>query len=128
MGAVFADRFIRSIRDLLKRPFFERGDANWFDISPTKTKQNKNRIYSLTKLTPIQASLRKSERLVYTILLGKRKRIKPQFQVNDLVRTADSKKSFPKSVTTNRSYKLYKITEIIDDTIPSYRNDNLNER
>ena len=28
----------------------------------------------------------------------------------------------------NWSFKLYKITEIINDTIPSYRNDNLPER
>ena len=30
--------------------------------------------------------------------------------------------------TTNWSYKLYKITEIIRDTVPSYRTDNLPER
>ena len=29
---------------------------------------------------------------------------------------------------TNWSYKLYKITEICNDTIPSYRLDNLKER
>ena len=29
---------------------------------------------------------------------------------------------------TNWSYKLYKITETINDTIPSYRLDNLPER
>ena len=50
------------------------------------------------------------------------------FQINDLVRTADLKKTFSKSHTTNWSYKLYKITEIIKDTIPSYKIDNLSER
>ena len=35
---------------------------------------------------------------------------------------------FSKGDTTNWSYKLYKITEIIEDTIPSYRLDNLPER
>ena len=29
---------------------------------------------------------------------------------------------------TNWSYKLHKITEIINDTLPSYRLDNLKER
>ena len=52
----------------------------------------------------------------------------PKFQINDLVRTADLKKTFSKSDTTNWSYKLYKITEIINDTIPSYHIDNLPER
>ena len=38
-GAVFAERFNRTIRDLLKRPVFEQGDAKWIDILPTITKQ-----------------------------------------------------------------------------------------
>ena len=54
--------------------------------------------------------------------------MKPNFQVNDLVRTADLKKTFSKSDTTNWSYKLYKITEKNNDTIPSYRIDKLAER
>ena len=38
-GAVFAERFNRTIRDLLKRIIFEQGDAKWVDILPTITKQ-----------------------------------------------------------------------------------------
>ena len=55
-GAVFAERFNRSIRDLLKRPVFERGESNWIDGLPIITKQYCNRIPSSTKLTPTQAS------------------------------------------------------------------------
>ena len=33
--------------------------------------------------------------------------MKPNFQVNDLVRPADLKKIFPKSDITNWSHKLY---------------------
>ena len=127
-GAVFAERFNRTIRDLLKKIVFERGDANWIDVLQTITKQYNNRIHSSTKLTPIQASLKKNEGYVYKKLLDKRKKVTPKFQVNDLVRTADLKKTFSKGDTTNWSYKLYKITEIINDTIPSYKIDNLKER
>ena len=127
-GAVFAERFNRTIRDLLKKIVFEQGDANWIDVLPTITKQYNNRIHTSTKLTPIQASLKKNEGYVYKNLLDKRNKIKPKFQLNDLVRTADLKKTFSKSDTTNWSYNLYKITEIIKDTIPSYRLDNLPER
>ena len=128
LGAVFAERFNKSIRDLLKRPVFEKGDGNWIDVLPTITKQYNNRTHSSTKLTPIQASLKKNEGYVYKNLLDKRKKVKPKFQINDLVRTADLKKTFSKSDTTNWSYKLYKISEIINDTIPSYKIDNLPER
>ena len=79
-------------------------------------------------MTPIQASLKKNEGYVYKILLDERKKITPKFQINDLVRTADLKKTFSKGDTTNWSYKFYKFTEIINDTIPSYHIDNIKER
>ena len=127
-GAVFAERFNRTIRDLLKKIVFEQGDAKWIDILPKITKQYNNRIHSSTKLTPIQASLKKNESFVYKNLLDKRKKIKPKLQMNDLVRVVDLKRTFSKGDTTNWSYKLYKITEIINDTIPSYKINNLPER
>ena len=79
-------------------------------------------------MKPIQASLKKNEGYVYKSLLDKRKKITPKFQINDLVRTADLKKTFSKEDMTNWSYKLYEITEIINDTKPSYKIDNLSER
>ena len=52
-GAVFAERFNRTIRDLLKRVVFEKCDTNWTDLLPAITKQYNNRVHSSTKLTPI---------------------------------------------------------------------------
>ena len=127
-GAVFAERFNRTIRDLLKRPVFEKGDGNWIDILPTTTKQYNNRIHSSTKLTPKDASLKKNEGFVYKNLLDKRKKVKPKYEIGDLIRTADLRKTFSKGDMTNWSYKIYKITEIINDTLPSYKIDNLKER
>ena len=37
---------------------------------------------------------------------------------------ADLRKTFSKGDTTNWSFKLYKITEIVNNTIASYRLDN----
>ena len=34
LGAVFTERFNRTIRTLLKRPVFEKGDGNWIDVLP----------------------------------------------------------------------------------------------
>ena len=128
LGAVFAERFNRTIRDLLKKIVFENGDANWIDVLQTITKQYNNRIHSSTKLSPKDASLKKNEGIVYRNLLDKRNNIKPKYKIGDFVRRADLKKTFSKGDTTNWSYKLYKITEIIKDTIPSYKIDNLPER
>ena len=79
-------------------------------------------------MAPIQACLKKNEGYFYKNLLDKRKKIKPKFQINNLVRTADLKKTFSKGDTTNWSYNLYKTTEIINDTFPSYKIENLKER
>ena len=61
-------------------------------------------------------------------MLDKRKEIASKFQISDLVRTADLRKTFSKRDTTIWSYILSKLTGIINDTIPSYRIDNLPER
>ena len=127
-GAVFAERFNRTIRDLLKKIVFEQGDANWIDVLPTITKQYNNRIHSSTKLSPKDASLKKNEGFVYRNLLDKRNKIKPKYEIGALVRTADLKRTFSKGDTTNWSYKLYKITEIVKDTVPAYKIDKLKER
>ena len=126
--AVFAERFNRTIRDLLKNIVFEQGDAKWIDILPTIKKEYNNRIHTSTKLSPKDASLKKNEGFVYKNLIDKRKKVKPKYEIGDLVRTADLKKTFSKGDMTNWSYKLYKITQIIKDTIPSYHIDNLTKR
>ena len=61
VGAVFAERFNRTIRDHRKRPVFERCDADCIDVLPTITKQYNIRVHSSTELTPIQSSLKKNE-------------------------------------------------------------------
>ena len=73
-GAVFAERFNRTIRDFLKKPVFEKGDSNWIEVLPTITKQYNNRIHSSTKLSPKDASVKKNEGIVYRNLLDKRKK------------------------------------------------------
>ena len=79
-------------------------------------------------MTPIQASIKSNEREVYTNLQDKRVKRKPKYKLGDLVRTADTRNIFSKGDSTNWSYELYTITEIIDDTIPSYHINFLPER
>ena len=85
----------------LKRSFSNKVMQNGLIYYPKKTKQYNIRIHSSTKLTPIQASLKKNEGYVYKNLLDKRKKIKPKFEISNLVRTADLKKPFSKGDTTN---------------------------
>ena len=79
-------------------------------------------------MTPNQASKKSNEKAVFDNLRDDREKQKPKFKLGQLVRTADIKKVFSKGDSTNYSYLLYTITEIIHDTIPSYRIDYLPER
>ena len=79
-------------------------------------------------MTPIQACKKSNEKVVYNNLKDNREVQKPKFKLSQLVRTADIKKVFSKGDSTNYSYKIYTITEIIHDTIPSYSLDYLPER
>ena len=64
-GSVFAECFNRTIRDLLKRPVFQKSKSNWIDVLPVITKQYNNRLHSSTNLTPVQSSLKKNEGYAY---------------------------------------------------------------
>ena len=128
LGAVFAERFNRTIRNLLKKPVFLKGNADWLSELPSVIRKYNNTIHHSTKMAPIQASKKSKERKVYTNLQDKRVKQKPKFKLGNLVRTADIERVLSKGDSTNWSYKLYTITEVIHDTIPSYRIDYLPER
>ena len=79
-------------------------------------------------MTPIQASKKANEKIVYTNLKDDREIQTPKFKLRQKIRTADIKRVFGKGDSANYSYKLYTITEVIHDTIASYRIDYLPER
>ena len=127
-GAVFAERFNKTIRNLLKKPVFEKVRADWLSELPSVIEQYNNTIHHSIKMTPIQASKKSNQKLVYNNLKDDREVQKPKFKLGQFVRTADIKRVFSKGDSTNYSYLLYTKTEIIHDTIPSYRIDYLPER
>ena len=79
-------------------------------------------------MSRIQASKKSNQIIVYNNLKDTREIQKPKIKLAQLVRSADIKRVFSKGDSTNYSYKIYTITEVIHDTIPSYRIDFLPER
>ena len=63
-----AERVIRTLRNLLKKPVFEKGKADWLSELSSVTKQNNDTIHSSTKMTPIQASKKVNRNIVYNNL------------------------------------------------------------
>ena len=93
-GAVFAERFNKTIRNLLKKPVFEKGRADWISELPSIIKKYNNTIHSSTKMTPIQASKKSNEKLVFDNLRDDREKQQPKYKLGQLVRTADIKRVF----------------------------------
>ena len=60
-------------------------------------------------MTPIQASKKSNEKLVYSNLQDRRVKQQSEYKLGKLVRTADIKRVFSKGDSTNWSYKLYTI-------------------
>ena len=127
-GPSIAERVIKTLRNLLKKPVIEKRNADWLSELPSVIKQYKNNIRTSTKMTPNQASKKSNEAEVYSNLKDNREVRKSKYKLGQLVRTADIKRVFSKGDSTNWSYKFYTTTEAIHDTIPSYRIDYLPER
>ena len=118
----------RTIRNLLKKPVFEKGNANWISEFPSVIKQYNNTIHYSIKVTAVQSSKKSNEKVVSNNLKDNREVRKPKLNLGQSVRTADIKQVFSKGDTTNWSNKLYTIIEVNHDTIPSNRIDYLLER
>ena len=127
-GPSMAERVIRTVRNLLKKPVFEKGKAGWLSELPSVIKQYNITVHHSNKMKPIDASKKSNQKLVYNNLKDDREVRKPKIKLGQLVRAADIKRVFSKGDSTNYSYKLYTKTEVIHDTIPSYRIDYLPER
>ena len=123
-----AERVIRTLRNFLKKPVFLAGNADWLSELPSVIKKYKNTMHSSIKKTPNQASKKSNQKIVYSNLRDDREKQHPKFKLGQLVRVSDIRRVFSKGDSTNYSYKLYTITEVIHNTIPSYRINYLPER
>ena len=72
-------------------------------------------------MTPIQAFKKSNEKEIFSNLQDRRVKQQPKYKLGQLVRSADVKQVFSKGASTNWSYKLNTITEVIHESIPSYR-------
>ena len=68
-GAVFVEIFNRTLRNLLKKPVFLKGNSNWINELQSVMKKYNETIHHSTKMTPTQASKKENEDIVYFNLI-----------------------------------------------------------
>ena len=93
-GPSIAERVIRTVRNLLKKPVFLAGNADWLSELPSSVNKYKNTIRHSNKLTPIQASKKSNRKEVFSNLQDRRVQQLPKFKLGQLFRTADFKRVF----------------------------------
>ena len=102
-GPSIAERLIRTIRNLLKKPVFEKERADWLSELASVIEQYNNNIHNSTKMTPNQSSKKANEKIVYNNLKDNRENQKQKYKLGDLVRTSDIKRVSSKGDSTNSS-------------------------
>ena len=102
-----AERVIGTIRQLLKKPVFEKGNASWITEITSAIKQYNNTIHHSIKVTPVQVSKIGTDKVVFDNVQDRTVRQKPKYKLGQLARTFNIKKVFSKGDSTNWSTKIY---------------------
>ena len=88
-------------------------NASWITDLSSVIKQYDSSIHHSIKMTPIEATQKPNENQVYNNLKDDREKRQPKYKLGKIVRTVDIKRVFSKGDSTNWSYNLYTMNEII---------------
>ena len=80
-GPSIAEGVIRTVRNLLKKPIFLAGNADWLSELQSVIETYNNTIHHSIKMTPNQANKRSNEKLVFSNLQDKRKILNPKYKI-----------------------------------------------
>ena len=107
LKAVFVERFIRTLLDLIKEPIYIEGKACWLNHINSALDKYNNRVHTTTRMTPFEASNKPIDPPTFV-----NKPKQPKFQVGDYVRVPDKRNIYSKGYTTNWNRELFKIQKI----------------
>ena len=91
-GPSIAERVIRTGRNLLKKPVFEKGKADWLSELASVIEQYNKTFHHSIKVTPVQASTKANEKLLFDNLRDDGGLETPKYNLGHLVCTADIKR------------------------------------
>ena len=108
------ERWNRTIKTKMWKQFTIQGNTQYLDMLPKILNQYNTR-HSSIKMTPVEASKKKNEGLVYFNLYGdmETSKQKPKFKIGDKVRISKYKRNvFDKGYTPNWTEQLFTIDKI----------------
>ena len=114
----------RTIKTKMWKQFTVQGNTQYLSIIPKVLSQYNNTKHSSIKMTPLEASKKKNESIVYFNLYVDMKQFssKPKFKIGDKVRISKYKrKAFDKSYTPNWTDEIFLIDKIQSINPVTYR-------
>ena len=109
------ERWNRTIKTKMWKQFTVQGNTQYLGVLPKILKHYNNTKHNSTKMTPIEASKKKNEGIVYFKLYGDMEisKQKPKFEIGDKVRISKYKrKVFDKGYTPNWTEEVFTIDKI----------------
>ena len=127
LKAIMIERFNQTLMNKLSSLFTERNNYRYIDDIHNIVEKYNNTYHSTIKMTPVEASKKENEGLVYYTINNKRIREryiqnkKPKFKINDHVRIKRTKKHFDKGYDKRWSDEIYLIYKINLTLPPTYK-------
>ena len=120
----FCERWNRTIKTKMWTQFIVQDNTQYLNILPKILSQYNNTKHSSIKMTPVEASKKKNESIVYFNLYGDMEQLSstPKFKVGDKVRISKYKrKIFDKGYTPNWTEKIFLVDKIQSTNPITYR-------
>ena len=118
------ERWNRTIKTKMWKRFTEQNSTQYLKMLPDIINKYNNNYHSSIKMTPVEASKKKNEGIVYYNLYSNLKatKTKPKFKVGDRVRISKYKrKTFDKGYTPNWTEEIFIILEVLNSNPYTYK-------
>ena len=112
------------MKEKMYKYFSANSTRKYVDILDSMVDRYNNTRHSSIKMTPIEASKKKNEKLVWFNLYGREPPLpqsKPKFTVNDRVRITKKKSIFDKSYTPRWTEEVFTVSQIQYTDPPTYK-------
>ena len=123
------ERWIRTMKEKMWKYFTANSTNVYINVLSDLVKEYNNTRHSSIKMTPVKASKKENELMVWRNLHPDRLEIRginPKFSVGDKVRISKKKKTFEKGYTTRWTEEIFTIAEVQRTQPPTYKITDLN--
>ena len=123
------ERWIRTMKEKMWKYFTDNNMNVYIDILPDLVEDYNNTKHSSIKMTPVEASMKKNELVVWRNLYPDRLKsvkVDPKFSIGDKVRITKKKKTFKKGYTTRWTEEVFTIVAVQHTSPVTYKIADLN--